>query len=444
MRALLTLSLLLLAACQPNIPAGPAKPYTPGTLPGYPRLGAALPAGHTRYDNGSLADLLVTLTHDLEWGASRPHLIRYEGPISVGVVGAGGRPYLPFLDRFLADLRRNTGIDIVRGRGPHNLVVRFVRGQAFRRQVPQHFCVVAPGLISWDRFSQSPTRYGTRAYETQASMEGMTIFIPDNAAPYVVRTCLIEEIVQALGPANDLYGLGPSIFNDDAAHIWPTRLDYLMLRTLYAPEVRSGMNRHQTRQAALAVLERLNPQGRGAPRLPALGQVRMADWTDEVRAAFDRTRSLDARVASAARAADIAASRAPGSAFHCRALAALIRLGRQQGRGLMAKVAGSDQVCARAHGPDDIRVARIRLDLARLSYDAGNPSQALALTEGLDEILAAHGHDERLTALFALRAAALRAIQQGTRSFEARRLAGEWGAYSLGSDHPNVRRWRPG
>ena len=73
---------------------------------------------------------------------------------------------------------------------------------------------------------------------------------------------------------------------------------------------------------------------------------------------------------------------------------------------------------------------------------AVNPAAAVTMTEGLSASLAAHGHDERLTALFALRAAALTAIQRASEGADARRLAGEWGAYALGSDHPNVRRWR--
>lgn len=431
----------LASACAPKVPTGPATPYRPGALPTAPALGRALPAGTTAYNNASLADLLVTLTHDLEWGASRPHLIRFDGPIAVGVTGAG-QPYLPFLDGFLAQLRNQTGINISRGAGPHNLVVRFVPGREFRAMVPQHFCVVAPGLIQWDSFKQSPIRYGTRAYETQATLAGMTIFIPDNAQPHVVRTCLIEEVVQALGPANDLYGLGPSIFNDDAAHIWPTRLDYLMLRVLYAPEVRAGMNRRETRDAALQVLARLNPAGIGAPPLPRLGGAQMADWQKAIRAAFDPRKPRTARIREAERAFELAARQRPGSAFHCRAADALIRVGRQDGRRIMARVANADQICAQAHGADDIRVARIKLGLARLHYDAGNPAAAVAITEGLDAQLAAHGHDERLTALYALRAAALGAIQQSASGIEARRRAGAWGAYALGSDHPNVRRWR--
>ena len=308
--------LLVVTACAPSVPTGPAQPYQPGALPAFPVMGAGLPAGHTRYNNAALADLLVRLTHDLEWGARRPHLIRYEVPISVGVTGEGAQPYFGFLDRFLSRLRQNSGLDIGRTSGPHNLVVHFVNGQDFRTKVPQHFCVVAPGLIRWETFRGSPIRYGTRGFETQRSLNGMTIFIPDNAAPYVVRTCLIEEIVQALGPANDLYGLGPTIFNDDAAHIWPTRLDYLMLRVLYAPELRSGMDRDQTRQGALAALVRLNPDGIGAPALPRLSTPGLDGWTKAIRAAFDRRQSRSQRVAHATEALDLAERLAAGSAFH--------------------------------------------------------------------------------------------------------------------------------
>ena len=53
---------------------------------------AALPSGHTRYSNQSLADLFVRLTHDLEWGGRRPNLVRYEAPVSVGISGPGALP----------------------------------------------------------------------------------------------------------------------------------------------------------------------------------------------------------------------------------------------------------------------------------------------------------------------------------------------------------------
>ena len=161
----------LLSACKPPVDGGPAAPYRTGSQPGYPVLGGALPAGHTRYSNNSLADLFVHLTHDLEWGERRPNLVRYERPVSVGVTGSSAAPYLPFLDRFLDELRNRTGLAISRTPTRHNLSIHFVPGRAFRQKMPQHFCVVAPGRLSWDQFLADPVRHGTRAYERIAALE---------------------------------------------------------------------------------------------------------------------------------------------------------------------------------------------------------------------------------------------------------------------------------
>ena len=142
----------------------------------------------------------------------------------------------------------------------------------------------------------------------------MTVYIPNTLEPYLMRLCLIEEIAQALGPANDLYGAGMSIFNDDNVHVWPTALDYLMLRVLYQPEMRTGLSRAETRRRARQVLARLNPAGNTAPALPTLRQKEMSDWGEAVQARatsaseFQRTRR---------RAPGLAERRAPGERRAC-------------------------------------------------------------------------------------------------------------------------------
>jgi hypothetical protein len=271
-----------------------------------------------------------------------------------------------------------------------------------------------------------------RAFEEQAAIGATTVFIPDDTPPWLARACLVEEIAQALGPANDLYGLGPSIFNDDAAHLWPTRLDLLMLRVLYAPELRSGLGRAATRSRALLALDRLNPQGRGAPPLPAPDPGRMADWAETLRDAFDRSRPARRRLASAREALAIAAGRAPFSAFHCRSLTALARASRDDPRAALTALEDAARVCAMAHGPEDIRIAQIRLDQARLHYLAGRPSTAWGLAEGLEAPFAALGQEERLAALLDLQAAVLGAIQPGPVAADLRRRAVAWRAYAHG------------
>ncbi len=418
-------------------------PYEPGAQPLAPVLGSAVPVGTTRYSNESLADLFVTLTHDLEWGGRRKHLIRYEVPISVGVTGPGGESYFGFIDRYLAELRIRAGVRIARGPAPNNLLISFVSGKQFRTRVPKHYCLVAPGSPDWDSFSRNPRRYGTRPFETMDTVETMTVFIPDNAEPYLVRSCLLEEIAQALGPADDLYALSSSIFNDDAAHIWPTKLDYLMLQVLYQPELHTGLSRRETRERALAALDRLNPEGRDAPPLPALHPREMAGWADTMRDAFDRSRSARKRVGSAIEALRLAERRAPGTAYHCRSLQALARAYGDDTTRAMRTLDDAALVCAAAHGGEDIRVAQIRLDKARLLYRAGKPAAAWEIAEGLDRIFAAYGQEERLTAYYDLQAAVLRATKQTAHTSEAIQQAGAWGAFALGRDNAMLRRWTP-
>ncbi len=430
----------MLTACLAG--AGRAGPYQTGDQPGWPRLGAALPAGHTSYDNDSLANLFVSLTHGLEWGARRPHLVRYEEPVSVGLYGSLAPQYARFVDRSLSEFSARSGVDIKRDNGAHNLLIRFVPGQDFRSEIEAHFCLVAPGRLTWETFRSNPARFGTRAFENQRKIEAMTVFIPDNAEPYLVRTCLIEEIVQALGPANDLYGLGPSIFNDDAAHVWPTRLDYLMLRVLYQPDMRTGLSSRATRARAKTALDRLNPEGRTARPLPKIITRDMRKWAAVQRKVFDRTRSMGTRLEDAKTAAALARGRAPGSAYHCRSLMALARVSGDTPDNALVVIDQALEVCGHAHGPDDIRIHRLMLDKARMLYAKKDYLAAYRLTEPLEAQLAAFGQDERLVALYALQAASLRAIQQSTKSFEARRRAGEWGAYALGRDHPDVRKWQ--
>ena len=332
LRPLLVPLLALGAACMPareapeqaaaahEAPATQQVAPAVAVKPAFPELGAALPAGHTGFDNATLARLFTSLSHDVEWGARRRHLVRYEGPISVGLEGPGGADHIPFIDGFLAQLERNSGVAIARAAGPANLHIRLVEGARFDALLPTASCIVAQGDMSWDVFAANPSHHGARALLAAERLEQTTIFIPRTAPPYLVRNCLLEEIPQALGLANDLYGLGPSIFNDDAAHLWPTKLDYLMLRVLYAPEMVTGLDRRETEARALVVLNRINPAGISAPPLPLLRQRSLGDWPELIQKVFSRGASERAVQDYAQKALTIVEAHAPMSAQHCHTL----------------------------------------------------------------------------------------------------------------------------
>ncbi|HUF57072.1 MAG TPA: DUF2927 domain-containing protein [Thermohalobaculum sp.] len=386
--------------------------------------GAAGAGAGVAASNASLAQVFTLLTHDMEWGGTRPHLVRFETPVAVGLEGPGAARFADFVDGYLDRLRRRSGIDIARRRHGQNLHVRFV-GRSFERTAPGISCFVVAGDVAWKRFAADPRGHDGRRLAEARAIGHMTVFIPAAAPAHRVRSCLVEEIAQALGPANDLYGLGPTIFNDDDAHFWPTELDHLMLRVLYSDALRTGMDRATTERAARQVLDRINPAGLAAPALPLPQQRRMADWRQRLQGAFEP--GLDARAAArrAAEAASIAAARTPGSAYHCHSMVALAQLAE---RGAAARpleaLDAADAVCRRAHGAGDIRLAWIGLMRAQLMLDLRRHGEAAELAGQVLPAFLASGQTEPAAAARKAQDAALSALGRHPEARAMGRAAG--------------------
>lgn len=81
-------------------------------------------------------------------------------------------------------------------------------------------------------------------------------FVPATLDEAAFRHCVTEETAQALGLPSD-EGPAGSIFNDDSAAQELAPIDRLLLRALYAPELRAGMPRGQAMQAIRPVFIRL-------------------------------------------------------------------------------------------------------------------------------------------------------------------------------------------
>ena len=60
---------------------------------------------------------------------------------------------------------------------------------------------------------------------------------------FLFRRCMVEEILQGLGPVNDDRSLKNSVFNDNSKHSTLTPFDRSLLNMLYHPAVRAGMTK---------------------------------------------------------------------------------------------------------------------------------------------------------------------------------------------------------
>jgi len=422
---------VILAACA----APEARAPEPGARPASPAFLTAVPAGTTAYDNASLARLFTRLTFETEWGAERARLVRYEAPVIVGLSGPGAARYADFLEGYVGFLRRHAGIAISRGDVGANLHVRFVAARAFERVLPAAACVLTPGDLAWEEYARAPDALGGDAIVSATRIEEMTVFLPQTAPPHAVRACLIEEVAQALGPVNDLFGLGPSIFNDDFGHIWPTRLDLLMLRTLYAPELETGLSRASAEVAAARALARLNPAGRSAPPLQQAGLTGAAPWRRMMGEVVSRAMPAQRVAARAEQALAFAQAAMPNTPQHCHSLITLGRvLSQTKPDRAVALLDEAGTLCARVHGAEDPRIAWARIEEAAAYRALGRPADVLRITQGLAAPLAAYGLEERLAALYALRAEAYLARGERVEADRARRGARAWGAYAFGQN----------
>ncbi|MGH1368957.1 MAG: DUF2927 domain-containing protein [Maritimibacter sp.] len=257
--------------------------------------------------NAQIAADFLELSFELESGRALPVLSRFEGPVSVRVVGRAPLVLQTDLDKLIGRLRSEAGINISRagGTGPASITLEVISKRALQSLVPGAACFVAPNVSGWAEYKKArrtPQTDWTRLTERKR----MSVFIPGDVSPQEMRDCLHEEIAQALGPVNDLYRLPDSVFNDDNFHTVLTGFDMLVLRAFYAPELKSGMTRSEVGARIPALLARLNPAGgRGAPA-PVSYTPRA--WKTAIETALGGGGSMSTRRSAAGRSVDLARS----------------------------------------------------------------------------------------------------------------------------------------
>ncbi len=423
----------LLAGCARSVP------YAPADQPNLPSYGTALTPGPVRAANDDIAAEFVKLMFYPENGPELTQLLRYERPVRIGVGGAGLARYLPDLDRLITRLTEQGGLDIARTEdfSTANLQVVLAPRAQMVQVFPGAQCFILPALYSWPAFLAALRADTLPDWGRLGRLEGATIFIPDSATPNEVRECFEEEIAQALGPANDVFEIADTVFNDDNVHANLTRFDLLILRLLYDPSMASGMSQGAARAMARDRLRVLNPEGEGMrPR----GDLRTdRAWKKDVESLFDGRATLDEQ-REILRGAVGRAERFPQPdhrlAFTLDMLAALefeekpILAEGLLTRALQSLVAG--------YPPDDLRTATIRLNLAQTKLRLGKPAEALDLVEAALPVLSAYAVAPRVAA--ALQTSATALLDLG-RQAEAVSIAIDglrWARYAQGADFGNL------
>jgi len=142
---------LLLAACGTQQTSRQA--HIPLTLPLMNTFGAATPS-LPDLSNTALARDFIELTFTLENGATMPVFTRFEGPITVRVLGRAPSSLGPDLDRLLERLRREARIDIRRAAAGTDaqITIQPVSRAQIQSVAPSAACFVRPNVSSWREY----------------------------------------------------------------------------------------------------------------------------------------------------------------------------------------------------------------------------------------------------------------------------------------------------
>ena len=436
LRAVLLSAAVALASCVPAAPpeATRAAAAFDGPLPaarrfaGPPRLRSA-PVSHAQR-----AQDFLELSFALETGRALPVLTRFEGPVTVGVdapEGALPPTLLPDLDDLLARLRREAGIDVARA-GPGempSITISALPRASVDRAARGAICFVVPRAAGWRDFLAR--RGGPDLdWTTLTTRRRATIVLPSDVSPQEIRDCLHEELAQALGPLNDLYRLQDSVFNDDNGHVVLTASDMLILRATYDPALASGMTAAQVAARLPAILTRIDPAGRTAPRAP-LATVDPA-WTAAIRAALDPNVSDRARL----RRARAAVARARAAGWRdARPAFAQLALGRaalgRDGGAALAAFREADRLYRALPGTALPRT-QVAMQLAAYEISAGLPDAALLRLDAAIPVAEGAQNAALLATLLLLRAEAQTLRGDAGAAIRARAEGLAWGRYAWG------------
>lgn len=155
----------------------------------------------------------------------------------------------------LQHLQTITGLVIQPARDERqaNLLIVFSREGSLKNDLRQYFDL--RDTAQQQQFFRRSVCLGRFATDTQGTIRSAVVIIPvDRARAHAkLVDCIVEELTQILGLANDSDRVFPSIFNDRSVDGLLSGLDYVLLKILYDSRIEPGM----TAERALPIVREI-------------------------------------------------------------------------------------------------------------------------------------------------------------------------------------------
>lgn len=173
----------------------------------------------------------------------RPYLVKkYTQPVQFYVHNLSSRDRTKMVRRFVREIGNRIGgltTGITNDRNAANFEV-YVVDRA------QYEDVVRRDIYKNDR-ARVPGRCLVRVVSGRKGIKRSAAVIVSDEGEFLFKRCLVEELLQGLGPMNDDAALIHSVFNDSSRHSRFTVFDQIILNMLYDPRIKPGMSMKQTK-----------------------------------------------------------------------------------------------------------------------------------------------------------------------------------------------------
>ncbi|NVK43465.1 MAG: DUF2927 domain-containing protein [Oceanospirillaceae bacterium] len=188
-----------------------------------------------------LAQIFAAVALTVEHGDGPAQIRKWQQPVRVWIDHRVGDRVLHerLTDMHLRHLGAITGLDIARVgvRERANLVLVFTRADRWAEDLARE---LGPGAV---RYMHGAVCMGGLHSQKGVIRSAAAVIPVDQARMHgKLVACIVEELTQALGLANDSELAYPSVFNDLSPDDLLTDLDCSLLRILYDPRVAPGLN----------------------------------------------------------------------------------------------------------------------------------------------------------------------------------------------------------
>lgn len=141
-----------------------------------------------------------------------------------------------------------------------NLLIVFSTENKFEKELETEFNIKSKKQRH--RLSRNSVCLAYFSTHKNGSINKAVVIIPvDRARAHAqLVSCIVEELTQVMGLPNDSEKVFPSVFNDKSYNDLLSGLDFLLLKMLYHPMVKPGMNKQVLKPVLKKIIKELDSQ----------------------------------------------------------------------------------------------------------------------------------------------------------------------------------------